>query len=421
MPSQKGSRGLTMTRRTMLGATAVGLAMPAFIRRASAAEPVTLISSRYPALEYYADKMKSAVPGVEVDTRLMPAGEAMQLEKIALSSQSSGLDIVWGNGVIMAGYAKAGWLEPLDDLWEKHKEEFNLGDINPTAMRGVTYDGHIYAMPFTINTLLYAHRTDLFKEAGLSLPQSWEEQVKIAETLNSPRVSGTTLSLKWDMPPYELQAVLNTVGDGWFDKDWRPVFNSPKGIEAIELYKRLAQFAVPGFTAQGNDENAVNLGQGIAATGQQWATRCASMDDPKKSQMIGKIDWATVPGGNQPVVFDCYSISKFSAQDKETVFRIIAASLKEENQRGAAALAVPARLAVLNDAEIQSKYRWYPAISKALEVAQPTPALPEFLEATEIATKRMVQGIIGELPVKEALDTAATEVTDLLTRRGYYR
>ena len=51
MPSQKGSRGLTMTRRTMLGATAVGLAMPAFIRRASAAEPVTLISSRYPALD----------------------------------------------------------------------------------------------------------------------------------------------------------------------------------------------------------------------------------------------------------------------------------------------------------------------------------------------------------------------------------
>jgi multiple sugar transport system substrate-binding protein len=405
----------------MLGATAVGLAMPAFIRRASAAGPVTLLSHRYPALEYYAEKMKTAVSGVEVDTRLMPAGEAMQLQKIALSSGSNGMDIAWCNGPVMAGYAKAGWLEPLNDLWEKHKEEFKLDDLNPTALKGVTYDGQIYAMPLTTNTLLYAHRPDLFQEKGLSVPTTWEEQVKVAEALNTPRRSGTTLSLKWDMPPYELQSVLYNVGDGWFDAEWRPIFNSEKGIAAIETYKRLAQFAVPGFTAQGNDENSVNLGQDVAATGQQWATRCASMDNPAKSALVGKIDWALVPGGKQPVVFDAYAISKFSSQDKETVFRVIAAALNEENQRGAAALAVPSRLGVLNDPKIQAEYRWYPAISKALEVAQPTPTLPEFLEATELATKRMIQAIVGELDVKEALDTGAAEVTELLTRRGYYR
>ena len=34
---------------------------------------------------------------------------------------------------------------------------------------------------------------------------------------------------------------------------------------------------------------------------------------------------------------------------------------------------------------------------------------------------RIVQAIIGQMPVKEALTTGAAEVTELLTRRGYYK
>ena len=32
----------------------------------------------------------------------------------------------------------------------------------------------------------------------------------------------------------------------------------------------------------------------------------------------------------------------------------------------------------------------------------------------------MVQAIVGQMPVKEALDTGAAEVADLLKRRGYF-
>lgn len=412
--------GAQLRRRQVLTGAAA-LAAPAILRPARAEDAVQLISHRYPALEFYAEKLRGAVPGTTVNTRLMPSGDAMQLQRIAFSAGDTSLDLLWVNSTIIGNYAKNGWLEPLDDLFAKHGQEFGLADISPASIRGVSYDGHIYALPLTTNVLLYAYRDDLFQTAKLQPPATWAEQVTIAQGLNSPRRSGTTLSLKWDMPPYELQSVLNTVGDGWFDASWRPTFNSPKGIAAIETYKRLAQYAVPGFTAQGNDENSVNFGQDVAATGQQWATRCASMDDPAKSKVVGKIKWTVPPGGRQAMTTDAYAISRNSTKDKDKLFRLLATALAEQNQRAAASLAVPTRRPVLTDPEIQAKYRWYPAITKALDAGEPLPALPEFNEAAELATKRMVQAIVGQMPVKQALDTAADEVTDLLKRRGYFK
>lgn len=413
--------GARLGRRAFLGTAAAGLACPAVLRRAYAANPVQLLSHRFPALEYYAEKMKTALPDVAVEARLMPSGDAIQLQRIAFSSGASSLDLIWCNSTLIANYAKNGWLEPLDDLWEKYRDEFGLDDINPSSVRGASYDGHIYAMPLTTNTLLYAYRQDLFEENKLEPPRTWDAYVEIAEALNSPRRNGVTLSLKWDMPPYELQSVLNTVGDGWFDANWRPTFNSERGVAAIDTYRRLAQYAVPGFTAQGNDENTVNFAQDITATGQQWATRCATMDNPEKSRVVGKINWAVPPGGRQAMVTDGYAIARNSAKDKDTLFRIMATALNEENQRGAAALATPPRRAILTDPEIQARFRWYPAVAQCLDAAEPLPALPEFTEAAELATKRMVEAIVGQKPVKEALDIGAAEVVDLLTRRGYYK
>jgi len=412
--------GSRLRRRDILAGT-VALTTPAIIRQARAQDAVQLISHRYPALEFYAEKLRSALPGMAVNTRLMPSGDAMQLQRIAFSAGDTSLDLLWVNSTIIGNYAKNGWLEPLDDMFAKHGQEFGLDDISPASIRGCSYDGHVYAMPLTTNVLLYAYRDDLFQAAKLQPPTTWAEQVEIARTLNSPRRSGVTISLKWDMPPYELQSVLNTVGDGWFDKTWRPAFNSAKSVAAIETYKRLAQYAVPGFTAQGNDENSVNFGQDVAATGQQWATRCASMDDPAKSKVIGKIKWGTPPGGRQAMTTDAYAISSKSVKDKDKLFRLLAATLVEQNQRAGASLAVPTRRAVLTDPGIQAKYRWYPAIAKALDAGEPLPALPEFNEAAELATKRMVQAIVGQMPVQQALDTGANEVTDLLKRRGYFK
>ena len=278
-------------------------------------------------------------------------------------------------------------------------------------------------MPITTNTTLYAYRADVFEEKKLKPATTWADYIENAKALNAPpRRYGVTLALKGEMIPNELHAVMNTVGDGWFDKDWRPTFNTARGIEAIETYKKLSAYCVPGFTSVHNDEHTVNLGQDIAAQGQQWATRCASMDNPDKSKVVGKIAWTTMPaGGKQVLISDMYTISRFSGKNKDKLFIALATALNETNQRGAAALATPPRAAVLTDPELVKKYRWYPAVGQCLSIGMAMPQLPEFSEASELIGKRMAQAIVGQTPTKEALDTAATEVVAMLSQRGYYK
>ena len=410
-----------LTRRTALTAAAV-LASPS-IRRSYADAPVSLISHRYPGLEYYAEKIKAALPGVPVDARLMQAPEAIQLSRIALSARSNQMDLIWANNIVLASFAKSGWLEPLDDLWAKHAEEFNLNDISPTLVKSCMYDGHIYGMPLTVNTTVYAYRGDLYDDKGLKPATTWDGYIENAKALTSPpRRYGATIAMKADMVANEMNAVMNTVGDGWFDKNWRPTFNTPRGVDAVETYKRLAKYTVPGFTAVHNDEHTINMSQDIAAQGQQWATRCSTMDNPDKSRVVGKIKWTVMPsGGRQVVVSDIYTISRYSAKDKDMLFRLIASALREENQRGAAALAVPTRQAVVKDPALAEKFRWYPAVSEALALGQPMPSLPEFSEASEVINKRIVQAVVGQMETKAALDAAAIEVQSMLSERGYYK
>ena len=150
---------------------------------------------------------------------------------------------------------------------------------------------------------------------------------------------------------------------------------------------------MPGFTAVHNDEHTVNMSQDIAAQGQQWATRCATMDNPDKSRVVGKIKWTVMPeGGKQVMISDTYCISRFTGKDKDMLFRLLASALREENQRGARGAG---HAAAQRRAEAIRRCRrstaGIPRCRSAWRLAKPLPALPEFSEASEIINKRIVQ------------------------------
>ena len=118
---------LVLSRR---GLVAAALAAPAILGgRARAAGTIQMISHRYPALEYYAEKMRGAIPGVTVNTQLMPIDKALELATIAMSSKSDTPDIVYASDTSFQTFVKNGWFRPLDDLWAKYRDEFKLDDF----------------------------------------------------------------------------------------------------------------------------------------------------------------------------------------------------------------------------------------------------------------------------------------------------
>ncbi len=404
----------------MQGLAATG-AVAATTGRARAATPVQLISHRYPALEFWASKMKTAIPGVEVNTQLMPFDKALELATIALSSKSDTLDLVYSSDATVMTFAKNGWLRPLDDLWAKYKQEFKLDDYPDSVMKSCTYNGHIYFVPADVNVMLFFYRRDLFDAAGKKAPTSIAEYQELAKSFNSPARAGTISCMKpVDAGMNESHWYMNTIGAGWFDDKWKPIFNNERGVAAIEAMKVTTKNAQRGFTSAANDECSIALQQDAAAMGLQWATRAGSMDDPKQSRVVGKIDWVAPPQGHGRFSADGYGISAFSKQDPDTLFRILCTATNDANQREGAALTVPPRKSILADPAMQQKNRFYPAAAASLETALPFPQLPEFYAVGEFIARRIVQALTGEMATKPALDAAATETENFLKGRGYY-
>ncbi len=411
--------GFKWGRRRVLQAIA---AAPAILGRAARASgTVQMVSHRFPALEYYAEKMRTAVPGVTVNTQLMPFDKALELITIAFSSKADTIDIAYANDSTFLTFAKNGWLRPLDDLWAKYKTEFALDDFPPSVLQSLSYQGKLYLMPHTSNVMLLFYRKDLFEQSGKQPPKTMAEYRALAKSFNSPLRAGTINCLKpVDAGLNEAHWYLNTIGDGWFDEKWRPIFNDARGVQAIEALKDVTQYAQQGFTAAANDECTIALQQDTATMGLQWATRAKAMDDPNKSRVVGKIDWVPAPDGHARGGSDGYGISAFSKQDPDVLFRIIATSANQANMRAVAPLMVPPRQSVLSDPELKAANRYYPASLASIPTMLRFPPLPEFYSVGEFITRRILQAVTGEMAVKPALDAAAGETEAFLKGHGYY-
>ena len=388
---------------------------------ALAQEAIRIIGHRSPSVEYYSQAMKDALPEGRVSVELMPIDKEMELASITMSSKSDAIDVLYLTDSSLQRFAANGWLEPLDDLWEKYREEFKLDDFPEAVMDAVSYNGHIYAMPILTNTELFFYRKDILEEAGIAAPKTMDEYLAAAAKLHSGRMAGTIMSLKpVDAALNETHWYLNALGDGWFDEKWRPIFNNEAGVAAITRLKEMSQYAPRGFTSHANDESTINLQQGLAAMGLQWFTRAASMDDPEKSRVVGKIDWVAPPGGGARLANDGFAISAFSSGDREEMFRMLAQAASVESMTIGAQYSMPPRLSVLENEELAKKYRWYPAARAALENGKAFPSLPDFNDVGEIVTRHILRAVTGEAEVKAALDQAAKETEELLASRGYY-
>ncbi|ACM30116.1 ABC transporter substrate-binding protein [Rhizobium rhizogenes] len=82
-------------------------------------------------------------------------------------------------------FAAAGQLEDLTD-WAKALPYFN--SLSPSHVKLGTYDGHVFGLPLSVETSVFAWNKDLYKKAGLDpdkAPTTWDEIEKNAEKIRA--------------------------------------------------------------------------------------------------------------------------------------------------------------------------------------------------------------------------------------------
>lgn len=413
-------------RRSFLKTAAVtSLAMTPALgllpRKAHAAEAINVILNRYPAQEVFAEVMKKA-PGVEMNLQMMPNDKILELLNINLASGSSNFDIIPCNETQVIRYAKNGWILPLNDLWNKYKDQYNLGDIEPSFVAGSTVDGKIYQLPNEFNGHIQMYRKDIYEQKGFAAEKTIDEFKRNAQALKSDSMAGTVLMFRvGDQCASGVTYYLNNVGDGWFHKDWRLAVNTPKGIQAVEFMKEMSKVAQRGFTTASGEEAALALSQGSAPMGHMWLSRVSTMEDPRKSRVVGKMGYASPAQGGGRITASGLAISKFSKKDPDLLFRTMLLTVSEQTIRTNILNNVPTRASMLNDKELNAKY---PHLAAAADVAKNGkffPAMPYFSPVADIVTRRVLQVMTNELQAKEAMDLAAAEGNKYLADNGWFK
>src|SRR5690606_2245832 len=215
-----------------------------------------------------------------------------------IATQGGQFDIMTIGGYEAPIWGKQGWLVPVDELGE----DYDYDDLLEPIKAGLTVDGKLYAVPFYTESSFTLYRTDLFVEAGLTMPDeptndpSKEFAAKLTDKQNQQY--GICLRGKpgWGENMAFLGTMINTYGGQWFDMEWKPQINTEPWKNAITDYVQLLnEYGPPGATANGFNEN-----QPLFATAQcaMWidATSAAGrVYDPAQSEVADKIAFTRAP------------------------------------------------------------------------------------------------------------------------------
>ncbi len=98
-----------------------------------------------------------------------------------IATQGGQFDVLTIGMYEAALWGAKGWLEPMKDL----PASYDLDDVFPSVRDGLSVKGSLYALPFYAESSITYYRTDLFKDAGLTMPEhpTWTQIGEFAEKL----------------------------------------------------------------------------------------------------------------------------------------------------------------------------------------------------------------------------------------------
>ena len=110
-------------------------------------------------------------------------------------------------------------------------------------------DGTYYGVPFHFFLQGVWYRTDWFEQAGLEAPDSWENILAAAEYFYKPedKQYGILIGTQPDNFTQQVFTQFATTNDAHlYDAEGNLTIDSPEFIEAVEMYKKLAEYNPPG-------------------------------------------------------------------------------------------------------------------------------------------------------------------------------
>jgi multiple sugar transport system substrate-binding protein len=374
-----------------------------------------------------------AQTGRHIQIAEFPYDDLFAKEMVDLSARTGAYDLVMLDDPWFPRLTASDLLADLAPLYQKRNQSGPDDDFIPNSLalcRNPYETGALYALPYVGNSQLFFYRKDLFQKYNLKEPETWDDVLTAAKTIDerertgSPagsRVYGYVMrAARGNSAVADFMPIFWAFGAEMFDAKGRPAVNSEKAISALKFMLELGRYAPPGYASFNATEVSAHLLQGSAAMSINWPAWISAFDDPAKSKVIGKMAFATMPAdqsaGQAEIGNWLIAIPKGSGKVDEAFDFLTWAVAPEQMKKSALAGNPPTRRSVFNDAQLIAKFPAYPAQLRSLETSRPRPRTPLWNEIENVFGIFLSRANSGELSAEDAMNQANAEIGKIIER-----
>ena len=184
------------------------------------------------------ESFREQYPDIDINVDVVPLEEALQQSSMAIDA-GEGPDILQIDSRRLPPLAEAGYLRDMSDMLERWEEENpeSYNAISGTGWEHATHDGAQYGVALSAGPFNHVYRKDWLEEAGLEVPETWEDVLDVARALNEGEgqrgyaVRGPT-STVWFFSHFQAMG-------GEFGENGVIELDSEAGIYALNFYQTL--------------------------------------------------------------------------------------------------------------------------------------------------------------------------------------
>lgn len=409
-------------------------------------EGTTLIVN-FPAHPHYDAVMKilpefTKETGIEVEVDQLPYLKMRERQTLELGQDQGEYDLIAYVVFSKADYVYADQLENLakyymnpkladpaydaDDLIDGYVYNIGFAGGNKGYLEGKT--GSLFGIPYGSETSILGYRKDIFEKHGLEVPETYDEMLEIACKIPElePGMGGlSSRAASGHHASHAFLLHLAPLGGRVFDDNWNPIVNNDAGVKAAQALKTIVDCGPEGAKNFGFGEALGAFLNGDTAMFLDTTVVAGQIDNPNKSQVVGKVGWAMHPmgvrRGSQTGGFGIGIPA--NAENKEAAFLLMQwLTSKKGDKLVALAGGNPSRFSTHDDADVNAKFPHMSTFGEALKHADPDwrPIIPVWGKVNADLGTTLSKVLTEDLDIQEALDGVAERTKAVMEEAGYY-
>ena len=320
-----------------------------------------------------------------------------------------------------------------------------LAKYVPGTLASAEVDGRLVQLPRVTDVSNLYYRKSLYADPknqaaykakfgkDLAPPATFDDfKNQIIFFANPPNLYGTAFAGKDEGMSGRFMEIVRANGGDMFDKNWKPIFNSPAGVAAVKWFKDIYDAkAVPAGTVNyGWDEIGQAMAAGQLAVDLDWPGFAGFYSDPKSSKIADDLGFAVAPvgtSGHRGGWSGSHSFSVTQACDNKPAAVSLAVFLTNDDSEMMEAEAgnLPTRTDIFPKVIDWFKANNKPALAEmfpiwqqSLSEARTPPLIPQWIEVSNVIWPAVQSAIVGQSEPQAALDKAAADASQIMKDAG---